>query len=306
MPDLVGGAPGVLVTRPGHIQYGGLLLGPGTPYRWKELPGWEDLPPLDSGTVPRPAAHGAYPGQLLAQTRTITVEGLMVRAPRATIGAAVAELGAGTVPVETELPFVVWLDERGPLLAYARVTRRAIPTGIGYRVGTITGAALEFVATDPRRYELEERSAWAGLPAPEPGLDWHDGDQAPGLDWPLEFGEPGSTGTLTATNAGSAATHPVVEFRGPVDRPSITNVTTGDVLEYDLPLSADDVLIVDTGAGTVTLNGSTSRLYTVTARSVPEQTWTLPPGTTDLLFRAAPESADSAARCIVHYRSAYW
>jgi len=292
---------------PGHVQYGDLLFGPGTPYRWQRITGWEDLPALDSGTVARSDAHGAFPGQLLAQSRTIGLDGLIVRAPRTQIGAVVAALNAGTAPVVDELPFVAWLDDRGPLLAYARATRRAVPAGKGYTLGVITGGAVEFEATDPRRYELTERTATATLPTAEQGLDWHAdgaGGEA-GLVWPLEFGEAGSTGALAVDNRGEAATHPVITFRGPMVRPSLTNLGTGDVLEYDLPLAAGDVLTVDTRAGTVTLNGAASRIYTATSRSVPEQTFTLAPGTTNLIFRADP-SSDPAASVVVRYRSAYW
>ncbi|MCG7528923.1 phage tail family protein, partial [Streptomyces sp. OfavH-34-F] len=126
------------------------------------------------------------------------------------------------------------------------------------------------------------------------------------LSWPLDFGSPGSTGRMTAANTGNADTHPVIEFRGPVTAPSLTNTTTGDVLEYDLPLAAGDRLVVDTHAGTVTLNGTASRLHTASARSVPEQTFTLAPGTTPLMFRAAPGSTDPAASVVVRYRAAYW
>ncbi|MFE2043241.1 hypothetical protein ACFXAZ_20390 [Streptomyces sp. NPDC059477] len=292
-------AAGDQVTRPGHVQYGDLLLGPGTPYGWRSIGGWEELPALDSGTVARSDAHGAFPGRLLAQARTITLDGLLVRAPRATIGAVVAALNGGTVPVDDERPLVVWLDERGPLLAYARATRRAIPAGLGYRLGTIVGGAIEWQATDPRRYELAERTVSATLPVSEAGLSWP-------LSWPLPFGNPGSTGALSTTNAGDAETHPAVEFRGPVTRPSLTNLATGDAIEYDMPLAAGDVLTVDTLAGTVVLNGTASRIYTATSRSVPEQTFTLAPGTASLIFRAAPGSNDPTASATVRYRSAYW
>ncbi|MFD4305066.1 hypothetical protein ACFWRY_20395 [Streptomyces albidoflavus] len=435
-------AVGDQVTRPGQVQYGELLLGAGTAYRWRALTGWEDLPPLDSGTVPRSDAHGAFPGMLLAQARTIGLDGLIIRAPRGSVGEVVGALNRATGPVENELPLVAWLDDRGPLLAWARATRRAVPATLGYRLGTITGGAIEFVATDPRRYGLDERVNAARLPAPERGLVWDtapgpvlDADQAAGvgalwrwwtdgdpvldgdgtgpvtvhpqtaggelvwsaasseygwpvtvgaqaaftsalaaaqgatiilrwwdasgtyladatgdagdatfaatapagaawvqpvvllpdalaepvpvgtsslligapsggLTWPLAFGEPGSTGALAVVNEGDAATHPVIEFRGPVERPSLTNVDTGDVLEYDLPLAADDLLAVDTAAGTVTLNSTASRLYTATSRSVPELTFTLPPGPSQLHFRAA--SGDPAATATVRYRPAYW
>ncbi|WP_406412055.1 phage tail family protein [Streptomyces halstedii] len=298
-------AVGDLVTRPGHIQYGDLLLGPGTPYGWKNLTGWEDMPPLDSGTVPRAGAHGSYPGQLLSQSRTVGLDGLIVRAPRARIGTVVGALSAGTRPVVDELPLVVWLDERGPLLSWARAVRRAIPTGVGYRMGLVMGGAVQWEATDPRRYGLTEYAVPASLPVAEPGLDWQTDPGPERLDWELDFGAVGSAGGMSVNNDGDADTHPVIEFRGPVLRPSLTNLRTGDVLEYDLPLAAGDVLTVDTQAGTVMLNGAASRLYTVTARSTPEEQFTLGCGTTDLIFRAAPDS-NPAGTVLVRYRAAYW
>ncbi|MFD7121899.1 hypothetical protein ACFWAA_33400 [Streptomyces sp. NPDC059922] len=303
-------AIGDQVTAPGHIQLGELLLGRGTPYRWRSLPGWEDLPPSDSGSVNRADAHGAILGRLLAQSRVVTIDGLMIRARRGEIGRVVQQLGNATALSDDEQPFVVQIDERGPLLVWARVTARSIPIDRGYAVGTITGAAVQLTASDPRRYDLLERTARASLPAAEPGLDWNDetGLDA-GLDFNdggLDFGPPGSTGTLTARNDGNAPAHPVVEFRGPVSMPSLTSLATGDVLEYDLDLAAGDLLVVHTGEGTVTLNGTASRLTTATARSVPEQSWALWPGTADLAFRAAPGSSDPAASVAVRWRSAYW
>lgn len=292
-------APGDLLTAPGQLQYGNLLMGRHTPYRWRSLTGWGTLPGLDSGTVPLPAAHGAIPGQFFAAARTVGVEGLVVRAPRARIGEVVETLEAATVPVEDEQPLAIWLDERGPRLVWARCTRRAIPVEAGYSLGTILGGAIQWEATDPRRYGLVEHTTAATLPAPEPGLTWP-------LDFPLDFGTPGSAGSMTALNQGTTATQPVIEIRGPVDMPSLTNISTGDVLEYDLPLAAGDLLTVDTRAGTVVLNGTASRLDRATARSVPEQTFTLPPGASTLLFRAAPGSTDPAASATVRYRAAYW
>ncbi len=304
-------AMGDQVTAAGHVQIGNFLLGRGTPYRWVSLTGWEDLPAVDSGSVQKADGHGALLGGLLAQQRIVTLDGVMIRARAGEIGRAVQQLGAATALSDVEQPVVVQLDERGPLLMFARVTARSIPVGRGYTVGTVTGAAIQLTASDPRRYELLEQVARATLPAAEPGLDWHD---EAGLDWRtrngrddgLDFGPPGSTGALTVRNTGSAPAHPVIEFRGPVSTPSLANVATGDTLEYDLDLAAEDVLTVDTGEGTVTLNGSASRLYTATTRSLPEQGFALWPGTTDLAFRAAPGSSDPAANVAVRWRSAFW
>ncbi|MEU7163144.1 hypothetical protein AB0A70_00590 [Streptomyces morookaense] len=300
-------AAGDRVTAPGHIQFGQLLLGPHTAYGWQQLTGWEDSPTLDSGTVLRSDAHGAYPGKLLAQPRTITVDGVVIRTDPGRMGAAVRELAAATAAGDTELPLVVRLDDSEPLMCFARCLRRTVPVGTGgYRIGVVTGAAMQFEATDPRRYALAEQRVEAHLPTPEAGLDWRLDPGPETLTYPMGFGTPGATGALVAVNAGDAPAHPVIAFRGPVELPSLTNLATGEAIEYDITLAADDELLVDTAAGTVTLNGTASRLYTVTNRSTPEQLFTLPPGTTDYAFRAAPGSTNPRAACSIRWRSAYW
>ncbi|MGW1489776.1 phage distal tail protein [Streptomyces sp. NPDC002402] len=300
-------AAGDKVTRPGHVQFGDeLLLGPDTAYRWRSLSGWEELPALDSGSTNKADGHGSYPGRLLAQARTISLDDVIVRAPRGTIGAVVRALNAATAVDDTEQPLVIWLDERGPLLSFARVLRRSVPVGNGYRLGTITGAAIQWEASDPRRYGVIEQQATTSLPSPEPGLDWQVTPGPERLTYPLNYGASGSTGTLLAANDGDAPSHPLVTIRGPVSMPSVTNVRTGEAIEYDIDLAADDELLVDTREGTVTLNRTASRLYTATARSVPEQLFALAPGATSLVYRSAPGSTDPRAACSLRWRSAYW
>lgn len=300
-------APGDLVTLPGHVQFGDLLLGPRTTYGWQSLTGWEDTPGYDSGTVNRSDAHGAYPGRLLAGPRTITLDGVVIRTDPGRMSVAVRTLSAATALRDDELPLVIQLDDAPPLLSWARCIRRAVPVGTGgYAIGVVTGAALQWEATDPRRYSVIEQQVATGLPSPEPGLDWQVTPGPERLTYPLSFGTPGSTGTMLAVNDGDAPSHPVITFRGPVSRPSVTNLRTGEAIEYDIDLAADDELLVDTREGTVTLNNSASRLYTATARSVPEQSLALDPGATSLLFRAAPGSNDSRAAASVRWRSALW
>jgi hypothetical protein len=307
---------GELVTGPGLIQWGTLLIGRSrgggvatTPYRWRTLTGWEETPSLDSGTVLRAQDHGGWPGRLLAQTRIITVPDLTVRTAPGVLGAAVRTLEASTAPgPDTEQPLVIQLDERGPLLVWARLIRRALPVTPTWQVGHTTGGALQWQCTDPRRYVPAEQSGATGLPAPESGLNW--GSPETGLAWGspetgLTWGSPGSTGDVTIVNAGTAYCHPVIEFRGPVVTPSVTLLATGQVLEYGITLAAGDVLVVDTWAGTVLLGGQ-SRLANATNRSSPEGSFTLPPGSSTLSFRADPSSTDPAASATVRYRSAYW
>ena len=294
--DVTGAAACMVV---GQLRYGELLLGTGTPYRWRKLTGWEELPELDSGNVPRPAAHGAFLGRLLSQTRTVALDEVIVRASADELGGVVERLNAGTALVEDELPLLVHIDERGPLLVWARAVRRNVPVELGYAVGTVTEATIEFEATDPRRYAPAVQSVETGLP--EPCLPWH----ADYGDGPR--GVPASTGDLIAYNFGRAPTHPVIELHGPVDTPRLTNETTGAVLEYDLILDPGERLVVDTFAGTATLADGESLLHAASVASWPEQAFTLAAGDNSLTFRAAPEApADPRAAAVLRWRSAHW
>ncbi|MEU1284902.1 hypothetical protein [Kitasatospora sp. NPDC005856] len=298
--------PGELITGDQQIQWAGLLLGDGTPYTVTRVTGWSSRPAVDSGTSPRAQQHGARPGRLLAQARTIGID-LRITGPDATFPAVLQALEDATAIRQDEEPLVIQLAGR-QLLVSARVTDRVVPDDGDFTAG-VPAVALLLEATDPRRYAVTEQSGSSALPAPESGLPWGDPAET-GLSWgtPTEtgvvWGTPGSTGDITVTNIGNAEVHPIIEIRGPVTKPSIT---AGDLrLEYDITLAGTDVLVVDTWVGTVTLAGQ-DRLGTATLRSAPEGAFLLPPkATTTLNFRAAPGSTDPAASATVRWRSAYW
>ncbi|OPC79933.1 hypothetical protein B4N89_02320 [Embleya scabrispora] len=288
--------------RIGRITWGGLQFGPGSRYHVTEVAGVDDLPALRLQDVARVGDHGDYLGTDYAEPRHPTLSlGLRGDDPDGLRGLVQALKRATGVGATGPLVFVDW-----GVQVTARLRRRSIPYEAGalWRIGT---AALEWVCPDPRVYDVVEQSASTGLPVNEPGIDW--GSSPEGLDWGtapegLDWGAAGSTGGISVANSGDAATHPTIEFAGPVARPSLTNLATGDVLEYDLLLAAGDVLVVDTAAGTVRLGGQ-DRLYTITARSVPESAFTLPPGTSDLAFRG-DDSGPTGGTVTVRWRSAMW
>lgn len=297
------GPADVLVTGDGQLQFGTYLMGEDTPVHGRQLTGWDDLPDMDDASVALPSSHGAWPGWLLAQPRVLTFD-FLLHQPRSAGGlpAVLDGLRAATALRQEETPLVVQLAGTRRLL-WARVTRRALPASQDYTWGQPTGS-IEWTASDPRRYEVAEQVALTGLPVPEPGLDWHPADTPPGLEWDLDWGGSGTPGAVLITNAGDADTYPVLAITGPVTQPAVTNQATGAPLEYDITLAATDRLVIDTREGTVTLNGTTPRLYTATPRSTPEQAFTLPPGTSLLTFRAA-EFNDRAALTVI-WRSAWW
>ncbi|MEU1506425.1 phage tail protein [Kitasatospora sp. NPDC005748] len=294
---------GELITGDLQIQWAGQLWGDGTDYSVVEIPGWEDLPGVDSGSSLRAQQIGALPGQLLAQARSITCT-MQVTADPANWPAIRRALMTATTIRQDEQPLVVQLAGQ-KLLVNARITRRAVATTTAGVLGNPL-VTLLWEASDPRRYDVAEQSASAVLPTVETGLSFGTPTET-GLSFGtpesgLNFGTPGATGDLLVVNAGDTAAHPVIELRGPVVTPT---VTLGSVrLEYAITLGATDVLVVDTWAGTVTLGGQ-SRISTATNRSVPEGLFTIPPGQSVINFRADPSSTDPAAQATVRWRSAY-
>ncbi|RDG38477.1 phage distal tail protein [Streptomyces corynorhini] len=296
-------SPGSLITRDGQIQWARLLMGPGTPYPVDRagITGWDDLPGIDTGDVPRPDQHGSWPGSRWAQPRLIDATVWLLPESAEEARATTGHFRAATGLDGGER----WLAVRlhGETLAVrARVSRRVVPQDRTYVLHGAARTSLQWTSTDPRRFGTDEQSARTGLPASEPGLAWPD----EGLGWPLDWGAAGATGALTAVNSGDTAAHPLIEFRGPAKRPSLIRLSDGKRLQYDITLAADDVLTVDTLTGTVVLNATASRLYTATAASAPEQLFLLEPGTTSLAFRSEDIAPDPAALATVRWRHSHW
>ena len=290
------------------MQWGRLLLGECTPYVGVSLAGWDDLPDVANGTVPMPTQHGAWPGDLLAGVRVLTFDFRILPERLADFPAVLARLLAATGIRQDEAPLVVQLAGVRRVV-WARVTRRAVMADRVYTRGEPTGT-LVWEASDPRRYEVRQHVVSTGLPTPEQGLGWP-------LAWPLDWREPGAAphvrrwsgpgnGRLTVVNAGDAPAHPLVEFRGPLLRPTLTDVATGRTLEYAIGLGHGQVLTVDCAAGTATLNGEESRLYTASGHSIPERLFTIDPGTSVFAFSGERGFYDPGASVSIAWRSAYW
>ncbi|GAA4905286.1 phage tail protein [Streptomyces coeruleoprunus] len=300
-----GHAPGSLITREGQIQWAGLLLGPGTPYEIDRqgLTGWEDLPDADSADADRPTGHGAWPGARYARPRRVGAQVWLLPEP----GARGPEAAASALRTLRALRHAMALDDGEQWLAVriggetlavrARIAQRVVPTDRHVLTQGVAKASVQWLATDPRRYAVAEQYATTGAPAPEAGLSWP-------LTWPLEWGEATSTGDVIAANDGSAPTQPVIAFRGPCTRPSVTDRVSGRRLRYLIDLAAEDELVVDTAAGTVTLNGTAARRHTAAPDSAPEELFAFPPGQCELAFR--PESSEPGALMTVRWRSAEW
>lgn len=267
LPVDVGGAAGALVTGPGMLQYGELLLGSGTPAGWLELTGWRERPAVDLSDSPRPQAHGTYPGDVFAGSRVVTFK-FMLRGTPADKLLALDALER-YVPVDSTDRLLAVDDGSGPWFTLARTTALYVPQGKHFRHEPLE-CWVQFTCDDPRRYSLDAASGLVGAPVSNGGLIYP-------LTYPLDYGT-SSSGSSTLTNEGSTTTPIVAVFSGPLATPILHTALWS--MGFDLNLAAGETLVVDTKAGTVLLNGTADRLYAIRTDSDPLEQIGLPPGDT--------------------------
>ncbi len=302
-------AEGDLITGNWQVELRGVLFAAdchdGEPLivtRWLDGFG---VPSGRTNLVPRPLAHGAFPGPQYMDTRTMTL-GVMAAADTwDDLQSAMLALGTAYAPVlDTDpdyvVPLVFTLDD--PDVAYRVV---GIPTRAAWGYDDailydepglprfVRGALCEFVATDPRIYWNTVQSATATL-----------GELSGGLDLPHAFPHAFGTaesGAAICENVGNIATFPTITVTaGPSGASGVTlsNETTGQEWSINLTLSAGDTLTVDMGARTALLNGTADRAPFVNR---PDSTWFgLAPGTNAV--RLIATGTDTTA--LVEWRSA--
>ncbi|MBG0828566.1 hypothetical protein HS041_12380 [Planomonospora sp. ID67723] len=259
--------PGENITAAGQIEWNGTLWGAGTDYRVQSVQGWASLPGVNNLNVERPSRHGAWPARKLANQRIVTIR---LQLDSITDPTAIDDLiddfalVTGLDEDGTELPLVI-KGYGSPLLAYGAVIDRDLPMEGDYNVGAPT-VGLLIACSDPRLY----------------GLTRH-GTTVP-LDTPTDL-----------SNAGNAATHPIVRIEGPVTNPALTCDTAAGTrtLAFELSLTSSQRLDIDTDAGTADIDGVSS-ISSLTGSSVPVSEFVLAAGTNTITYSADSGGAEGA------------
>lgn len=289
-------SPGSLITGDGQLEYNDYVLGDNVVTFMESISGWDDLPNVDSSNALRPSSHGAWVGKKLVGQRIVTWTGKISTADRSSWEDAVKTLRDKFVPaVGTEELTIVVRTRNEMRMAFGTVTQRQIPVDYAY---SYYGAkvTLQFECSDPRLYSLGENSVFISTPPLiSSGLAYP-------LVYPLDYGTEQAPNSLIITNSGNAPTPMTMNFLGPITNPELINQTTGERLGFDIVLTADDVLTVNTRLGTVVLNGTADRIYTRTLTSSPILGFDLLSGENELQLIAEDWEAGSGVEII--YRDA--
>lgn len=245
--------PGDNIDRPGQIDWNGFLLGSTTSYRWLNLVGWRDRPPIDSGNVPRASRHGSWAGRPLSQERTITWTAHL-QAPREDIEAAIDALEQAMPVLEddTELPLAI-RDLDTTYLVMGRIDRMSLPVEGRLRIG-LGQLVLQWVCSDPRRYGIRR----SGITIP-------------------------ANATRQLINAGNASTHPIIRVTGPVSNPAFTNQDLERLVTFAVDVDPGERLEINCDQGNATIDG-VSIMGNLTGSSVHPSDWVLGRGAQDVTF----------------------
>lgn len=272
-------------------SFNGLSFGSGQSIKIVEAAGFDDLPAIRKGDIPRSADHGEFLGSDWLDSRVVTFTLRIVgQSSQANLDALIDSLRQATIVQNAqELALVL----NGNRQINARPSKRSIPDPIEEWGAWTCSPVLEFMATDPRIYDAALQSPTTGLPTSSGGMTFP-------ATFPLGFGAAASGGYIFATNYGTFDSRPLATIQGPVVNPQIQNVTTGQTLGFSITLASTDTLAVDFNARTVILNGTASRYNAITTGS----SWfTLAPGSSTIRFLASTYQA--GALLTLQYRSAW-
>jgi hypothetical protein len=277
----------------GEITWRGLTLGGDvSDFEITEITGWEDLGDVEDYSQSRARGHGEHPGDLYARARIVSITGEVVDSARR--DALAAELRAAT-GLDSQVRDLT-VDLFGQVLtAGARLLRRSITIDTSYVVGGVR-FALQWRCPDPLRYGPAQPSQSVGLPSAGGGLTYP-------LAYPLDYGAVGEDGSLTLTNLGTAPAPIVLEVRGPLPE-GFEVSAAGQRLRYPVPVPAGQVITIDTGAGTVLVEGTADRRANLTIAD-----WMQVPAMMSLVlqFTALGSASDPGARLTVPgFRAAHW
>lgn len=271
-------SPGTLLHRP-EVKLGGLTLGRvdqyGCWWTMADITGW-DSPASVSTATQRTHAHGAWLTTPYFSPREITVTGDM-RAPDKASGRDAADRLFEAVSLyDTTLSIDEWGLERF-------VTVRRSGDVLWDYAGQPWDASwsVSLIAADPFRYSTTQHTATVQLGSVVGGRT------AP-FSLPTTVPAAVTQNTVRVTNAGNFDAAPVFTVRGPCVNPVIQQPGTGREMRFKITLGYGRWITIDTRDRSVTLDGSASRLFTMSGDWL-----TMPRGDTDFRYLAGDYNPDS-------------
>lgn len=224
--------------------------------------GWDAAPGPRLSMADKAVGHGSYDGQSWLEPRTIVLSGRIIAPTRSLIDGALRRIaaiggdGARSVLTVAE-----------PDVTLTAEVRLAVRTDVLRQSTTLVAFQLSLVAPDPRKYGTVHESSTGLASAAPGGVPWNGTTGTTGVEWNGPTGTTGVqwqsgvgvTGIVTAVNNGNfEASVELVITAGAesISNPTVTDVTTQQVISYGGTIPVGSTLIIDTGPGSVLLDGA--------------------------------------------------
>lgn len=248
-----------------------------------------DSPPFRTTQRDHEGTDGGFMDAEFETGRDISLEGTVYG--QGNLEPYLDSLKANWAPSSVLIPFYFMTEQAQRRVLYIKPLGCNYDWDLSRRLG-ITPVKFVGYAEDPRIYDDFVNSATFLVGATiTTGFGFNLG---------FNFGFGGSSSSVDGqylTNLGNRPTPATLTFTGPLDTPIVINDTTGDSLQFNIVLTASDVLVVDLLYRTVTLNDSANRRGTL----VTPNWFLLAPGQNFLRFRAASGSGSLQ----IDYRNAW-
>ncbi|WAL73113.1 phage tail family protein [Kitasatospora sp. YST-16] len=234
---------------PWTLEYGGVLLGGTSPVVVQEVTGLLDAPDVRTSDQTLLQRNGVAAGTDYLGGRIIHLSLTVLDSPGTLADLlAVFQPTTGDKPFRFSVPGVA--GDRARLTA--RVRKRSVPVNSAFAFGAVS-FDVELFAADPLLYEDTESTSKLLPTAPRGSVAIFP------MKLPFGFMKAGAVFVSQPAELavkGNTPTWPVFTVTGPVVNPVILNRRTGEKLTVQLTVPTSEVLVIDTRARSVTLNGA--------------------------------------------------
>jgi hypothetical protein len=245
--------------------------------------GW-DSPEVNTPMDRRPTGHGGYAGEPTYEPRVLAFEGTVTAPTAEDLTAAHARWLTALLGPLPAMWRYTHLDETPVRGLWVYPSGKPKWRALDDRVAEF---AFVLVAEDP--IKTGTAAAYGPVRLPTAGGEG-------GVAYPLSFPVTYSAGTVGSTvahvaNDGDEDAHAVYTITGPLPGPQVL-LSTGEhaTLTADLP-TGNDVAVIDTATGTVTINGADRFDAWAAGSTFP----LIPPGGADVRLRSTTGGTDQAA-----------
>jgi len=227
------------------------------------LVGWYDTPKLRTAYTALPFAAGSLYTPAYTEHRVVVLDGVLTTTDPAVL--IRARHGLGGLCNDPSLLYTLQVDDEvGSLYCLVQRSTEILSKSPD---GLIANFSVSLTAPDPRLLDVTLQSATTQMAQPgNGGVPWNGpAPGSTGTQWNgptgttgIAYGQPGPTGIVTVDNtAGTAPADVLLTIQGPATNPTL--ITTAGTIVFGGVLSASDVLVINTGTGSVLLNGGNRR-----------------------------------------------